>query len=134
MHNHLVYHVSLLEKAAENPYPGQLVPSPSLVIVNDEEEFVVEEILDARLFGRGKKLKYLMKWLGYPDPDWQDAEAVNKLQAVDVFHQYVREQGGVRQDWLVTDETVRPGLHARRVLRKIILYIATSEGRRQVVA
>ena len=87
MHNHPVYHVSLLERVAENPYPGQLVPPPSPVIVNDEEEFVVEEILDARLFGRGKKLKYLVKWMGYADPDWQDAEAVNKLQAVDEFHQ-----------------------------------------------
>ena len=69
MHNYLVYHVSLLEKAAENPYPGQLVPPPLLVMVNNEEEFMVEEILHARLFGRGKKLKYLVKWLGYTDPD-----------------------------------------------------------------
>ena len=79
MHNHPVYHVSLLEKVAQNPYPRQLGPPPPPMIVNDKEEFVVEEILDARLFGRGKKLKYLVKWLGYPDPDWQDAEAVNEL-------------------------------------------------------
>ena len=70
MHNHLVYYVSLLEKAVENPYPGQLVPPPPPVIVNDEEEFVVKEILDARLFKRHKKLKYLVKWLGYADPNW----------------------------------------------------------------
>ena len=88
MHNHPVYHVSLLEKAAENPYLGPLVPPPLPVIVNDEEEFVVKEILDARLFGRDKKLKYLVKWMGYADPDWQDAEAVNELQAVDEFHQW----------------------------------------------
>ena len=55
--------------------------------MNDKEEFILEEILDARLFGRGKKLKYLVKWLGYADPDWQDAEIVNELQAVDEFHQ-----------------------------------------------
>ena len=30
---------------------------------------MVEEILDARLFLRGKKLKYVVKWLGYADPD-----------------------------------------------------------------
>ena len=87
MHNHPVYHISLLEKVAENPYTGQLVLPPPLVIVNDEKEFMVEEILDASLFGRGKKLKYLVKWLGYPDPDWQDVETVNELQAVDEFHQ-----------------------------------------------
>ena len=54
MHNHPVYHVSLLEKVALNPHLGQLVPLPPPVIVNDEEEFVVEEILDARLFEIGR--------------------------------------------------------------------------------
>ena len=71
-----------------------LVPPPPPVIVNYEEEFVVEEILDARLFERGKKLKYLVKWLRYPDPDWQDAEAVNELQAVDEFHQWYLHKPG----------------------------------------
>ena len=86
MHNHPVYLVFLLEKVAQNPYLGQLVSPPLPMIVNDEEEFVVEEILDARMFGRGKKLKYLVKLLGYPDLNWQDAETVNELQAVDEFH------------------------------------------------
>ena len=27
-----------------------------------------------------------MKWLAYPDLDWQDTETVNELQAVDEFH------------------------------------------------
>ena len=87
MHNYPVYYVSLLEKAAGNLYPGQLVLPPPPVIVNDKQEFIVEQILDARLFGRGKKLKYLVKWLGYTDPVWQDIETVNELQAVDEFHQ-----------------------------------------------
>ena len=87
MHNHLVYHVSLLEKAAENLYLRQLVPPPLPVIVNGKEEFMVKQILDARLFRTGKKLKYLVKWLVYADPDCQDAETVNELQAVDEFHQ-----------------------------------------------
>ena len=86
IHNHPVYHVSLLDKAVQNPYPRQSVPPPPPVIVNDEEEFVVEEILDAKMFGRGKKLKSVVKWLGHADPDWQDAEIVNELQAVDEFH------------------------------------------------
>ena len=54
MHNHPVYYVSLLEKAVEDPYLRQLVPPPLPVIVNGEEEFIVEEILDSWLFGRGK--------------------------------------------------------------------------------
>lgn len=63
LYNHLVYYVSLLKKAAEDLYPRQLVTAPPLVILNSKEEFIVEEILDFQLFGRGKKLKYLLKWL-----------------------------------------------------------------------
>ena len=43
-----VLHVSLLEHAAEDPYPGQLAPPPSAVIVDVEEEWEVETILDSR--------------------------------------------------------------------------------------
>ena len=87
MKNHAVFHIFQLDSAANDPLPGQIIPPPPPVIVDEEEEFVVEEILDARLFGKGKKLKYLVKWLEYVDPDWQDAEIVNELQAVDDFHQ-----------------------------------------------
>jgi len=45
---HPVQHVSLLSPVAQDPLPGQrnfpLLP----ITVNDEEEYIVEEILDAR--------------------------------------------------------------------------------------
>ena len=56
--------------------PNYQRPSPELV--NGEEEYVVEKILDSRLFGRGRRLQYLVKWEGYPDSDnqWVDKDDV----------------------------------------------------------
>ena len=35
---HPVFHVSLLEHAASDPYPGQIAPPPPAVIVDGEQE------------------------------------------------------------------------------------------------
>ena len=100
MRNHPVFHVSDLDRAAENPYPGQVIPPPPPVVVdNGEEEYFVEEILDSRLWGHGKKLKYLVKWTGYAQPDWEDAELINKAEAIDRFHQrYPHKPGPLPED------------------------------------
>ena len=82
---HPVFHVSLLEPTADDPYPGQLQPPPPPVEVDGEEEWLVDDILDARI--RYRKLQYLVKWTGYYQPTWEDATSVNGLQAVDNFHQ-----------------------------------------------
>ena len=82
---HPVFHVSLLEPAANDPYPGQLQPPPPPVEVDGEEEWLVDDILDARI--RYRNLQYLVKWTGYDQPAWEDATNVNGLQAVDNFHQ-----------------------------------------------
>ena len=69
MKNHRVFHVSDLSRVAKDPYPGQIAPPPPPVIVDEDEEYFVEEILDSRLLGRRKKLKYLVKWVGYAQSD-----------------------------------------------------------------
>ena len=94
MRNHPVFHVSDLSPVAEDPYPGQVTPPPPPVIVDNEEEFFVEEVLDSRLWGRGKKFKYLVKWVGYTQPDWRDATDMNKVEAVDKFHQRYPDKPG----------------------------------------
>jgi hypothetical protein len=81
---HRVFPVSLLHLAAKDPLPGQKRVPPLPVIVNDEEEWQVEEILDSRCIRR--KLPYLVKWQGYPEPTWEPEEFCADVQAVDVFH------------------------------------------------
>jgi hypothetical protein len=52
MQIHPVFHVSLLEPYVENTIPGRTVPPPPTTIVDGQEEFEVEEILDS--------LRYIM--------------------------------------------------------------------------
>ena len=33
-----------------------------------------------------RKLQYLVKWRGYPDPIWEPENFLTEVQAVDVFH------------------------------------------------
>ena len=49
-----------------------------LELINHKEEYEVEAILNSRQFGQGRKLQYLIKWLGYPDSEnqWEPADKV----------------------------------------------------------
>ena len=89
---HLVRHISELEPAAIDPYPGQVIAPPPPVQINGDEEWEVEEVLESRI--RYGKLQYLVKWTGYDRPDWQDAKMVNGLQAIDIFHRRYPESLG----------------------------------------
>jgi hypothetical protein len=56
--------------------PNYQHPVPDLV--DGEEEYSVEKILDSWKFGRRQCLQYLVKWEGYPDSDnmWVDKDDV----------------------------------------------------------
>ena len=59
-----VFSIIKLTPAPVNPIQGWhlILPSPP-EIIDGEEEWVIEEILDSRMINR--KLKYLVKWEGY---------------------------------------------------------------------
>ena len=64
---HPVFHVNKLRLAPDDPLPGQRLPPPPPLRVSDitdEWEYEVDEILDSRLFGRWKNLKYLVQFRG----------------------------------------------------------------------
>lgn len=91
---HPVFHVSLLEPAASNPLPGQHNPPPPPIEVDNEEEFEIEDILDSRHFGRNRRLQYLVRWTGYPDPTWEPAENLEEAAALDRFHHLFPDKPG----------------------------------------
>lgn len=74
------------------PLPSQHNPTSPSVIVNNEEEWHVKEVLDSRIFHRC--LQYKIKWVGYNKSDCEPAENVNKLEAVDCFHQRYPDKPG----------------------------------------
>jgi hypothetical protein len=57
--------------------PNFTRPAPELI--DGEEEYSMEKILDSRRFGRRRCLQYLVKWEGYPDSDnmWVDKDDVS---------------------------------------------------------
>ena len=85
---HNVFHVSLLAKHKADTIPGRAqVPAPP-VEVEGEEEWEVEEILDAKLYGRWKKLRFLVRWKGYgaEHDEWVQAEDLHAAEIEQQFY------------------------------------------------
>jgi hypothetical protein len=80
-----VYHISLLEPAANDPYPGKQPDPPLLVKIDSEDEYFIEAILDSQI--HCCKLQYLVKWIGYDMPNWEPAELHSQSEAVDQVHE-----------------------------------------------
>jgi hypothetical protein len=75
---HPVFHIDLLTPYRETIMHGPNFTRPTPELINGEEEYTMEKILDSRHFGRRRRLQYLVKWEGYPDADnmWVDKDDV----------------------------------------------------------
>jgi hypothetical protein len=75
---HPVFHINLLTPYKETTMHGPNFTRPTPELIDGEEEYSVEKILDSRHFGRRWRLQYLVKWEGYPDADnmWVDKDDV----------------------------------------------------------
>jgi hypothetical protein len=75
---HPMFHIDLLTPYKETTMHGPNFTRPTPELIDGEEEYSVEKILDSRRFGRRRRLQYLVKWEGYPDSDnmWVDKDDV----------------------------------------------------------
>lgn len=79
-----IFPVSLLHPATKDPLPGQIIQPPLPVVVEGEEEWEVEGILDSQ---RGReRLQYWVKWRGFTDPMWEPEENLTEMEADDIYH------------------------------------------------
>ena len=81
---HNVFHADLLTPYHETKLHGPNFTRPPPDLIDGEEEYEVEEILQSRRFGRGRKVQYLVKWKGYPESenqwvDWDDLHVVEMI-------------------------------------------------------
>ena len=83
---HNVFHTDLLLPYKEMEQYGTPFTRPP-PIIDSEEEYEIENILDARQHGRGRKLQYLVHWKGYPhsDDSWIDHK---DLHAPDLLKEF----------------------------------------------
>ena len=93
---HPVFNVVKLMPAPADPFTGRRFPPPPLPeIVDGEEEWIVEEILDSKFINR--KLRYLVKWkdFGIEHNSWEPWDNVHAPELVAEF--YRRHPGAARQ-------------------------------------
>jgi Chromo (CHRromatin Organisation MOdifier) domain len=58
-------------------------------LIEEQEEYEVEQVLALRLYGHWKKLQYLIHWKGYSHAhdSWVSVDDVHALDLVQAFHQ-----------------------------------------------
>lgn len=65
------------------------VTNPIIVAAQDKDVFIIESILQHK--GPRSNPKFLIKWLGYDNPNDNTWEPVNMISTNEVFHKYCRE-------------------------------------------
>ena len=83
---HNVFHPNLLQKASTDLLTGQVNEPAPPIIIDNEEEWEVEDIFDAK--SHRDKIQYRVKWTGWDeDWEWYDASGFdNSPEIVEDFY------------------------------------------------
>lgn len=75
------------DRQNQDPFPSQYSDNfqPPAVMVDDHEEWVVEQIVNEHRTrqGRGWRVQYEVKWLGYAETNWELVSALEETTALD---------------------------------------------------
>ena len=87
---HNVFHASLLSPYHETTAHGPNFSRPPPELIEGEEEYEVECIINHQHHGRSKKLQYLIKWLNYPEADntWEPADQIHAPELIKAYHRH----------------------------------------------
>jgi hypothetical protein len=91
MNIHSIFHISLLRKNFQDLISDQIISSSSLIIINNEKEYDVEDIIDSHLIKRvfNKRLQYKICWIEHSsNRKWYSIENFeNAKEIVTDYHQ-----------------------------------------------
>jgi RNase H-like domain found in reverse transcriptase/Integrase zinc binding domain/Chromo (CHRromatin Organisation MOdifier) domain len=89
-HLHNVFHVSLLDLVRPTSLEPRRPPAPPALYVKDDQEyFEIEDIVDSKRDNDNRRrLKYLIKWKGFPDSEnsWEPLSNIPARGLVKEFH------------------------------------------------
>ena len=85
---HPVFHISLLTPYVKTHAHRLNYSCPPPDLINDEEQYEVEQIRNHQHHGWSRTLQYLIKWWGYPKSDhtWEPADQVYALDLLQEYH------------------------------------------------
>jgi hypothetical protein len=91
---HPTFHVDLLIPHHETQAYGEQHSQPPPELIDGEEEYEVEEIIDDRTFRRKKQ--YLIKWVGYPvsSNSWVNA---TDLHSPELLQEYLAQKNSTQR-------------------------------------
>ncbi|KAF8643065.1 hypothetical protein AX16_009226 [Volvariella volvacea WC 439] len=111
---HNIFHASLLTPYKENNIHGPNFLMPPSDIINDEEEWEVENIIKHRWIGpkRKRQVEYLIAWKGYPSSEnrWEKEELLTN--APDILKRYKKEHN------ILVSEASSPSFSSHEPIRQ----------------
>jgi hypothetical protein len=85
MNIYSMFHISLLNKNFDDFLSRQIISSFSLIVIDDEQKFNVENIIDFRLMSRtfNKRLQYKIRWIEHSsNRKWYSTKNFNHAKKI----------------------------------------------------
>jgi Chromo (CHRromatin Organisation MOdifier) domain len=85
---HNMFHASLLSPYHEMTAHGPNFSWPPPDLIDGEEEYEVERVVNHWHHGKARRLQYLIKWKGYPESDntWEPSNQVHAPELIREYH------------------------------------------------